>query len=71
MKMRALGYSQEEIAKELNITQSAISQRLNVINKRSKIKENDDVTFWELLIGLGAARMLQVLFDESFRRSVE
>lgn len=71
MKMRALGYSQEEIAKTLQITQSAVSQRLAVLKKRSRIGKSDDSTFWELLLGLGAARMLQVLFDESFRRSLD
>lgn len=71
MKLRALGYSQNEIAKRLKISQSAVSQRFNTIRKRSIIRKNDDVAFWELFMGIGAAKLLEMLFDESFRKGVE
>lgn len=71
MKLRALGYSQTEIAERLKISQSAVSQRFNTIRKRSKIRQNDDVAFWELFMGIGAAKLLERLFDKSFRKGVE
>jgi DNA-directed RNA polymerase specialized sigma24 family protein len=63
MKMRALGYSQEEIADRLGVSQSAISQRIQKIRRRARETENDDQLFWELLIGLGAAYLLKKLLE--------
>jgi predicted transcriptional regulator len=65
MKMRALGYSQEEIAREMGITQSAVSQRIQGIRKKAQELGSDDKAFWGLLLGLGAAYLLsKVLEDE-------
>ena len=65
MQMRAMGFSQAEIAKKLNISQPAVSQRMNTIRKRARAGKDNDVTFWEMLMGIGAARLLEKLFEES------
>ena len=64
MKLRALGYSQIEIAEQLGITQSAISQRLTNIREKAKTMENDDKAFWYLLFGIGGAILLGKLLEE-------
>jgi predicted transcriptional regulator len=64
MKLRALGYSQIEIAKRLGITQPAVSQRIHSIRKKAVKCRNDDKAFWELLLGLGTAYLLLKLFEE-------
>lgn len=64
MKLRALGYSQAEIAEQLGITQSAISQRLTNIREKAKTMENDDKAFWYLLFGIGGAFLLSKLLEE-------
>jgi len=64
MKLRALGYSQEEIAERLNITQSAVSQRIGTIRRRAERIGNDDNAFWQSLLGLGAIYVLLRLLDE-------
>ncbi|MGQ0771835.1 MAG: sigma factor-like helix-turn-helix DNA-binding protein [Nitrososphaerota archaeon] len=64
MKLRALGYSQAEIAEQLGITQSAISQRLTNIREKAKNMQNDDKAFWYLLFGIGGAILLGKLLEE-------
>jgi len=64
MKMRALGYSQKEIAKELDTTQSAVSQRISTIRKQAKSTDNFEDTFWKLLIAAGGTYLLFKLFEE-------
>jgi len=64
MKMRALGYSQKEIADELGISQSAVSQRITTIRKQVSHKNNDDDAFWELLLGVGALYILGKVLGE-------
>jgi len=64
MKLRALGYSQSDIAKRLNISQPAVSQRINTIRKRVKKEGNDDAAFWKTLLGLGAVVVLLKLLEE-------
>jgi DNA-binding CsgD family transcriptional regulator len=64
MKLRALGYSQAEIAGQLGITQSAISQRLTNIREKAKTIQNDDKAFWHLLFGIGGAILLGKLLEE-------
>ncbi len=71
MKMRALDFSQDEIARRMNITQSAISQRMSTIKKRSRVGKNDDVAFWELFMGVGASRLLEKLFDDSLKEGID
>ena len=64
MKMRALGYSQQEIAERFGVSQAAISQRISAIRKVAKKKDNDDNAFWEMLLGLGAVYLLAKIFEE-------
>ncbi len=71
MKMRALGFSQDETVRRMNITQSAISQRMSTIKKRSRMGKNDDVAFWELFMRVGASRLLEKLFDGSLKEGID
>jgi predicted transcriptional regulator len=64
MKMRAIGYSQKEIANTLNITQSAVSQRISNIRRKAQSSGSDDDTFWKLLLGAGAALLFLKILDE-------
>ncbi|MCZ7401209.1 MAG: helix-turn-helix domain-containing protein [Candidatus Methanoperedens sp.] len=69
IKMRGLGYSQEDIAQRLGVSQSAIQYQLARINKRAK-KEGDDDTFNAILVGAGliGAGILLAKLLESERR---
>ena len=64
MKLRALGYSQNDIAKSLGTTQSTISRRMDTIRKQAQGNSNDDNTFWKLLIGLGAVYLIAKIVEE-------
>jgi len=63
MKLRALGFSQNEIASKIGMTQSAISQRLELIKRRAQ-HEDADKLFWSLLLGAGAAWLFIKLLKE-------
>jgi len=54
MKLRALGFTQNEIANRLDISQSAVSQRLELIKRRA-LTEDMNRLFWSLLLGADAA----------------
>lgn len=71
MQMRAMGFSQAEIAKKLGISQPAISQRMSTIRRRSKAGKDNDLVFWEMFMGIGASFLLKKIFDESFLDNVE
>ena len=71
MMLRALGYSQSEIAKKLNISQPAVSQRMSTIRNRAKAGIDDDTTFWELFMGVGTAYLLKKFFHDLFIESIE
>jgi transcriptional regulator len=62
MKMRAVGYSQAEIANSLGISQSAVSQRIQKIRRQAE-SQDVDKAFWELLLGLGAIYLISKLLD--------
>ncbi|MBD3388268.1 MAG: winged helix-turn-helix transcriptional regulator [Candidatus Altiarchaeales archaeon] len=47
MQLRALGWSQKEIGKELGITESAVSYHLRKLRTRSK--EEGVNIFWEIM----------------------
>lgn len=67
MMLRALGFSQKEIAEKLGVSQPAVSQRLDFIKRRCQ-KENPDRLFWSLLLGPGASwlfvNLLKTLGEE-------
>ena len=67
VKMRGLGYSQSEIAKKLNVSQSAIQYQLQRIKKRAQ-KDGEDDTLFALLLGAGlgisAGLLLAKLFEK-------
>ena len=71
MQMRAMGFSQAEIAKKLNISQPAVSQKMHTIRKRAQSGKDIDLTFWEMFMGIGASFLLKKLFEESFLGNVE
>lgn len=71
MMLRALGYSQSEIAKKLSISQPAVSQRMSIIRCKSKAGMDDDATFWELFMGVGTAYLLKKFFHDLFLESIE
>lgn len=50
VKMRAIGYTQKEIATELNVSQTAIQYRFRRIYQRAR-KEGIDNTLLRLLTG--------------------
>ena len=52
LKLRALGYSQAEIADELNTSQQVIAYRLQRLKEEAKEKGNDEVFNAVLLGGL-------------------
>ena len=52
LKLRALGYSQAEIADELNTSQQVIAYRLKRLREEAKEKGNDEVFNAALLGGL-------------------
>ena len=52
LKLRALGYSQAEIADELNTSQQVIAYRLKRLKEVAKEKGNDEVFNAALLGGL-------------------
>ena len=64
MQLRALGYSQQEIAVHLNMSQSAISQKLEIINARAKKGKDLDKAFWTFLLGAGALYLLLKSLDK-------
>ncbi len=55
LKLRALGWSQKEIAEELGTSQQVIAYQLNKLKKQSKKKGVDDVFSTALLAGLAGA----------------
>ena len=67
VKMRGLGYSQNEIAQKLGISQSAVQYQLSRINEKARSEGDDDV-FLALLIGagvaIGAGLLLAKLFEK-------
>lgn len=59
VKLRALGYKQGDIAKELDISQASVSQRLDTINKLATRSTDDrERLFMTLVVGTTAASFL-------------
>jgi len=64
MQLRALGYSQEEIADRLNMSQSAVSQRIQRINRIARQTDDPVSAFWDLVLGVGALYVLYKLLGD-------
>ena len=63
MRMRALGYSNQEIARNLGYSEQTIGYHVNLIRKRAEKGEEDDL-FWGLVAvaaGLGIVELLKRL----------
>lgn len=59
---RALGYSQEEIAEELNISQQTVSRYLNGLHESAKGADDLEKFFVGLIIGgIGAALLAYLI----------
>ena len=67
VKMRGLGYSQEDIGQRLGVRQSAVQYQLSRLNNRAETEGLDDV-FLALIagavLGAAAALMLQQIFEK-------
>ena len=70
IKLRALGWSQKEIAERLNTSQQVIGYQLKKLKEQSKKKGTDEVFNAALLGGLagaaaaiGVAALLELLSD--------
>ena len=64
VQLRGLGYSQEEIANRLNISQSSVAYHLKEFRERAEA-DGDDATFAALVVGVlagaGIAALLAAL----------
>lgn len=63
MQLRALGFHQTDIASSMNISQSAVSQRIEKIRKQTINKDTDEI-FWNLILGSGAYHLMKNLFKK-------
>ena len=60
MKLRGLGFSQEEIAKRLKIKQGVVQYKLRQLKKRAEEKGIDTV-FFEQLVELYVPKVMEAL----------
>ena len=73
-KMRALGYSQREIAEEIGVSQPSVAYQLRKLKQRVKDRSRDEVLskvllggFIDSLSGSALARFLQFTPEEEGR----
>ncbi len=66
-KMRALGYSQREIAEEIGVSQPSVAYQLRKLKQKAKDRSRDEVLskillggFLDSLSGSALARFLQI-----------
>jgi transcriptional regulator len=66
MQMRALGYNQMKIAETLNMSQSAISQRLERLKSLTEGKNPEEIEklFWTIILGAGAIYILSKILEK-------
>lgn len=59
MKLRGLGYTQEEIAKRLKINQGVVQYRLKQLKKRAE-EEGINTVFFELMMKLYIPKIIEI-----------
>jgi len=59
MKLRGLGYTQEEIAKRLKINQGVVQYRLKQLKKRVE-EEGINTVFFELVMKLYVPKIIEI-----------
>ena len=69
MKLNALGYHQEDIARILKKSQSAISQRIDHIREKTKGVKDIDKLFWRLILGDNTISLLRMILNEKQKRN--
>jgi transcriptional regulator with XRE-family HTH domain len=62
-RLRALGYSQKEIAAELGVSQQTVSRYLKGINEAARQSENRD-QFLGALLAIGGAALIAWLLNQ-------
>jgi len=62
VKLRGLGYTQQEIAKRLGVTSAAISYQLKRINKIAK-RDGDNNTLLAFLFGAGLGLLVASILN--------
>ena len=67
MKLKALGYRQESIAKIFHMSQSSVSQRMDGIRKLTKGVKDTDKLFWRLILGDNAISLLKVILGKDLK----
>ena len=65
-KLRALGYSQKEIADKLGISQTAVAYHLKKLKELSEKKGNDEAfnIILAALFGIGAGMVIEYLISQ-------
>ena len=68
MQMRAVGLSQSEIAWRLNISQSAVSQRIEQIRKEASKFNDMEQAFWKLILGAASVYLIAKILGQLDRK---
>lgn len=63
IKLRGLGYSQDEIAQRMNVSPSTISYQLQRVNQMARDK-GDDKAFAAFLFGAGVGLLVAALLSD-------
>ncbi len=60
--MRGMGYTQQEIADELEISKKTVQNHLSRLREEADEADDLDELFWNILIGAGALALLSKIF---------
>ena len=65
-KLRALGYSQKEIADKLGISQTAVAYHLKKLKELAEEKGSDEIfnNILAILFGIGAGMVIEYLISQ-------